>query len=188
MITEAKFKVALREMMRTLPLEEINVTALCEKCHCHRQTFYYHYQDIYDLIAAIFLVEDLSALENAPDVKKAVMSVIRYVRDNFSFLRSTYNSAARDLTDDFIFGRLNAKLFNLFANDKNLGLRKESCRNAARRFSHLLSDEFGFCFIDHSLTPEAFSKKMGRFAERAIKQILPSVFKVCKMEERNQSV
>ena len=50
MITEAKFKYALKDMMKTMPLEDINVTALCNKIGCHRQTFYYHYQDIYDLI------------------------------------------------------------------------------------------------------------------------------------------
>ena len=74
MITEAKFKYALKDMLRTTPLEEINVTALCAKIGCHRQTFYYHYQDIYDLIAAILLNEDISALEDAKDPKTAMHS------------------------------------------------------------------------------------------------------------------
>ena len=39
MITEAKFKYALKEMMAESPLEDINVTTLCAKCGCHRQTF-----------------------------------------------------------------------------------------------------------------------------------------------------
>ena len=30
MVTEAKFKIALKEMMNTKRLEEINVTALCK--------------------------------------------------------------------------------------------------------------------------------------------------------------
>ena len=39
MITEAKLKYALKELMQTKSLNDINVTTLCEKCGCHRQTF-----------------------------------------------------------------------------------------------------------------------------------------------------
>ena len=46
MTTEMKFKNALRELMKSMSIDEISVTVLCKKCGCHRQTFYYHYQDI----------------------------------------------------------------------------------------------------------------------------------------------
>jgi AcrR family transcriptional regulator len=72
MTTEAKFKYALKEMMLSKPLEEINVTVLCDKCGCHRQTFYYHYQDIYDLLAAIFLNEDIAGLDKAKEIPDAL--------------------------------------------------------------------------------------------------------------------
>ena len=106
------------------------------------------------------------------------------VFDNFPFLQSTYNSAARDLTDDFIFGKLNAKFFRLFDEDKELGLKKEGCRSAARRFAHIVSDEFGFCFIDTSLTSERLQKHMTKFTDRAIKNALPALLKMSKLEER----
>lgn len=183
MITEAKFKYALKSMMETMPLEEINVTALCEKCKCHRQTFYYHYQDIYDLIAAIFLNEDLSAVTHAKDVKKTLLAFLNYAKANFSFLRSTYNSAGRDLTDDFIFGKINAKLFSLWVGDPNIGLKKEGVRNAARRFSRIVADEFGYYMKDLKLTPERFSHHMTRFIDNAIAFILPSILSMCKKEE-----
>lgn len=182
MITEAKLKYALKQMMEEIPLEEINVTALCQKCGCHRQTFYYHYQDIYDLIAAIFLNEDLAKVNQCKDVKSTLKAFLQYVKDNFTFLRSTYNSAARDLTDDFIFGKLNAKLFSLWSkNEKDM--KKDSYRNAARRFAHIVSDEFGYCFKDPKLTPEKFSKKMNRFIDNSMNIILPAVLELSKKEE-----
>jgi AcrR family transcriptional regulator len=97
MTTEAKFKYALKEMMLSKPLEEINVTVLCDKCACHRQTFYYHYQDIYDLLAAIFLNEDIEGLDKAKDAKETLLAFFSYAKENFVFLRSSYNSAAHDL-------------------------------------------------------------------------------------------
>ena len=184
MITEAKFKYALRDMMKTMSLDEINVTILCQKIGCHRQTFYYHYQDIYDLIAAILLNEDLTEAESATDVEGVLQAFLAYVRENFVFLRSTYNSAARDLTDDFIFGKLNAKLFSLWSKpDKPLGLKKEGARTVARRFAHIVSDEFGYCFKDPKLTGERFSNRMEKFFVYAIDTILPAFVAVSKREE-----
>lgn len=188
MITEAKFKYALKEMMQTQQLENINVTALCKKCGVHRQTFYYHYQDIYDLIAAIFLNEDLSELENAKDVKGVLKALLRYVFTNFSFLCSTYNSAARDLTDDFIFGKLNAKLLYLWNKDKAIGLKIEGVRSLSRRFAHFVSDEYGHCFRDPQLTPESFQAKMSKFNSRAIEMILPPLIELSGKEDRSKIV
>lgn len=187
MITEAKFKYALKEMMQTHHLEEINVTALCKKCNVHRQTFYYHYQDIYDLIAAIFLNEDLSELENAKDVKGVLKALLRHVYNNFAFLCSTYNSAARDLTDDFLFGKLNAKLFSVWSKDKEIGLKLEGVRAVARRFAHFVSDEYGHCFRDPQLTPESFQNKIGKFNTRAIEMILPALLDLARKEEEQSS-
>ena len=184
MITESKLKYALKQMMEDIPLEDINVTALCQKCGCHRQTFYYHYQDIYDLIAAIFLNEDLEKVNQCKDVKSTLKAFLQYVKDNFTFLRSTYNSAARDLTDDFIFGKLNAKLLSLWTKEnEGKELKKDGYRNAARRFAHIVSDEFGYCFKDPKLTPEKFSKKMNKFIDNSMSIIFPAIMNLSKKEE-----
>lgn len=184
MITEAKFKYALKDMMKTMTLEDINVTALCAKIGCHRQTFYYHYQDIYDLIAAILLNENLEELEKANDVNDVLTALLTYIKTNFSFLSCTYNSAARDLTDDFIFGKLNTKLFSLWSTpEKPLGLKKEGARATARRFSHIVADEFGYCFKDPKLTPERFYNRMNKFITRMVEVILPALVALSKKEE-----
>lgn len=184
MITEAKIKYALKEMMETQALGDINVTALCAKCGCHRQTFYYHYQDIYDLIAAIFLNEDIGKVDNAKSIRDVLRQFTAYVRDNFFFLRSTYNSAARDLTDDFIFNKLNVRLFTLLSGDETLTLKKDSLRNISRRLAHIIADEFGYCFKDAKLTPEKFSRKMNKFIDNAIEFILPALMDLSRKEEK----
>jgi len=183
MITEAKFKYALKEMMAELPIEDINVTALCQKCGCHRQTFYYHYQDIYDLIAAIFLNENLAELESARSTIEALKAFVHYVKGNFTFLRATYNSAARDLTDDFIFNKLNTKFVYLWSADPSIDIKRDGCRNAARRFAHIIADEFGHCFRDPKLTPEKCSRKMNKFMDNAATILLPQIMALSKKEE-----
>ncbi len=183
MVTEAKFKHALKEMMAEMPLEDINVTSLCKRCDCHRQTFYYHFQDIYDLIAAIFLNESMRLLDKAKSAKESIKALLNYAKENFAFLRSTYNSAARDLTDDFLFGKINAKLLSLWGKDETLDLKIEGKRSVARRFAHFVADEFGYCFKDPKLTPEKFSRRMSKFADSAVTIILPELFALSKKEE-----
>ena len=55
MKTEHRFAEALKSMMSELPLEEISVAALTRRCKVNRQTFYYHFHDIYDLLAEEFI-------------------------------------------------------------------------------------------------------------------------------------
>lgn len=186
MITEAKLKYALKDMMKTLPLGEINVTELCKRCGCHRQTFYYHYQDIYDLVAAIFLNEDLSKMEAATDVKGVLKGFLAYAQGNLPFLIATYNSAARDLTEDFIFGKINAKMFSLWSErgtEPKLG--KEAIRRASRRLARLVSDEFGNCFRTQNLTPEGFGKKMRSTIKLIEECMVPAILTMSKKEERD---
>ncbi len=182
MITEAKLKIALKDMMKTKKLKDINVTALCRKCGIHRQTFYYHYTDIYDLIAAIFLNENLGFKKKPKDTKSVLRGFVDYVAKNFLFLRSTYNSAARDLTDDFIFGKLTTFLFELWTKDSKPTEDVDVLRNCARRFAHFISDEFEFCFKDPTLTPISFKNSMSRFIDLAVDVLEPAVLSFSKQE------
>jgi hypothetical protein len=182
MTTEAKFKYALKEMMLSKPLEEINVTVLCDKCECHRQTFYYHYQDIYDLLAAIFLNEDIRGLDSAATAQDALYAFLAYSKDNFVFLRSTYNSSAHDLVDDFFYGKIMTKIFAVLTKKDQYGLKKDAYRTLARRYAKIMSDEFGYCFKDGDLTPNHFEKVMKKFIDTSIRVLFPALVDLAKEE------
>ena len=184
MTTEAKFKYALKEMMLTKPLESINVTALCEKCDCHRQTFYYHYQDIYDLLAAIFLNENIPGLLEATDAKETLNSLLSYSTQNFVFLRSSYNSAAHDLVDDFFYNKIMTKTFSLLTDGNKYGLSKDGYRNVARRYAKIVGDEFGYCFKDVAITPAKFEKGMKKFIDASIFRVFPALIDLSKEEKK----
>ena len=184
MTTEAKFKYALKDMMLSVPLSEINVTVLCEKCGCHRQTFYYHYQDIYDLLAAIFLNEKIEGLDNTTDVREMLYCFLSYTKANFVFLRSSYNSAARDLVDDFFYGKIMAKMFAILSNNDNYSLSKDAYRNLSRRYSKIVGDEFGYCFKDVSITPSKFEKNMKKFVDFSLSTVFPSLVELSREEKK----
>lgn len=44
----------LESMLSTMPLKKVRVGELCHRCKISRQTFYYHFQDKYDVVAWVF--------------------------------------------------------------------------------------------------------------------------------------
>lgn len=47
--TKEKLARALEELLETRPLDRIRVHDLTDRCDIHRQTFYYHFADVYAL-------------------------------------------------------------------------------------------------------------------------------------------
>lgn len=53
--TKLALAKALQELLITKSLDEVRVSELCSRCNLQRQSFYYHFQDKYDLVAWIFM-------------------------------------------------------------------------------------------------------------------------------------
>ena len=47
--TKTKLAATLKELLNKKPLEKVRIHELTEQCDIHRQTFYYHFSDVYDL-------------------------------------------------------------------------------------------------------------------------------------------
>ena len=90
-------------MMSQMSLDEISVTTLVKKCHVNRQTFYYHFHDIYDLLTLVFLDEKIPNIEQAKSIKQMLSYMYDYYRSNKSFIDATINSACHDLFEEFIY-------------------------------------------------------------------------------------
>lgn len=62
--TKTKMAKAFKELMNSKPFEKITVSDITDKCQIHRQTFYYHFQDRYELLDWIILNELLEPFIN----------------------------------------------------------------------------------------------------------------------------
>lgn len=49
--TKRKLALALKAQLETRTLDKVRVHSLTEPCEIHRQTFYYHFEDVYSLFA-----------------------------------------------------------------------------------------------------------------------------------------
>jgi probable dihydroxyacetone kinase regulator len=55
-ITRRAIANAFKQLLATTPFDRVTVTAVASQCGINRQTFYYHFRDIYDLMS--WIVED----------------------------------------------------------------------------------------------------------------------------------
>ena len=100
---------ALKKMMAVKPIDKITVNDLVETCGVSRQTFYYHFDDAYDLLEWVF-EEDANA--NLPSEvvydnwKQDVTLWFKYLSDNSAFALNVYNSNSRLYMLRYIRSRL----------------------------------------------------------------------------------
>ena len=52
--TKLWIAAAMKRLLVKKPLDKIRVTEICREAEIERPTFYYHFQDKYDLVAWIF--------------------------------------------------------------------------------------------------------------------------------------
>jgi len=105
MKTEHKLACALKDMMSEQPIDEISVLALTKKCNINRQTFYYHYHDIYDLLAQVYLNETIEDIDKARSFASMVEYLFKYYEKNKSFILATLDSAGYILCMQFFYNQ-----------------------------------------------------------------------------------
>ncbi len=102
-------KAIVRVFMQLLhekPLDKITVSDITDACGLNRNTFYYHYHDIYDLVDAIFREETERMLAADPDFsswQEGFMQATRFARENRVVIMNIYHSVSRDRLETFLF-------------------------------------------------------------------------------------
>ena len=96
--------------MERMPFERITVTALIKECNIGRNTFYYHYEDIYALLDDM-LVKTLGQYTVQDEDWKHVMKSLLYTcRDNKKKVDHVFHSMSRDRLEHYIFDRTDSAI------------------------------------------------------------------------------
>ena len=102
-ITKRALASALKELLEHKPLNKITIADITEQCGVNRQTFYYHFQDIYALLEWIYTTDAQRLLEGKRDGdtwQQGFLQVLEYIRDNRALVRNTYHSVSRELLEE----------------------------------------------------------------------------------------
>ena len=105
-ITKRALASALKELLEHKPLNKITIADITEQCGVNRQTFYYHFQDIYALLEWIYTTDAQRLLEGKRDGdtwQQGFLQVLEYIRDNRALVRNTYRSVSRELLEGYLY-------------------------------------------------------------------------------------
>ncbi|SFR56016.1 TetR/AcrR family transcriptional regulator [Anaeromicropila populeti] len=104
--TKKAFATSLKKLLTEKSLDKITVIDLAEDCEVNRQTFYYHFKDIYDLIEWIFLNDATKAINGNKTYdtwQQGFLHTFEYIQLNRNFVKSTYYSVAREHLERYLF-------------------------------------------------------------------------------------
>lgn len=97
--TKRNLARSLKRLMERKPFEKISVREILEDANVTRSTFYYHFEDTYDLMKWTFETELLSLLKQSKDCvtwEDGLLLMLRYIQENRKVCLCAYNSIGRD--------------------------------------------------------------------------------------------
>ena len=109
-ITERALTTALTELLQERPLDKINVKDITDLCGLTRNTFYYHFHDVYDALNVYFTTEIekmLAKYEHDKDWSGGFLEGLEFIYEHKTMIENIYKFVEwrelRDYLDSVIF-------------------------------------------------------------------------------------
>lgn len=104
-ITKHALAASLKKLLAEKPIDKITVKDITEDCGVNRHTFYYHFQDIFELIEWFCTDEANGVLgthKSYDTWKKGFLDLYGYLHDNKAIVMNVYNSGYRNYLEKYI--------------------------------------------------------------------------------------
>lgn len=109
--TKRQLAESLKKSMAQKPLERITIRELVEDRGLNRQTFYYHFEDIYDLLKWMFQQEAVSLLEKHEGTmvwQDGLQQLFHYLEDNRAICLCALHSLGHAHLKRFFYTDINS--------------------------------------------------------------------------------
>lgn len=107
---------SLKKLLEERPLEKISIKDITSDCDVNRQTFYYYYKDVYDLIEWIFVTEGTKFLGDYSvydSWQEGFLRIFNYLYNNKRLVVSAFHSLGREHLERFLHEEVYKLLRNL---------------------------------------------------------------------------
>ncbi len=97
--TKHALAAALKELMAQRPIDKITIHDITERCGIRRQNFYYHFEDVYDLMRWMFQEEAVSLLRQHDGTllwQEGLLQLFRYIEENKAVCLCALRSVGRE--------------------------------------------------------------------------------------------
>ena len=107
------------QLLEEKTYNKITVQDIVDRCHVNRNTFYYHFADIYDLLDYMFRNEYeyvIGSIKSYSDLREGITLVIKEASKYKNLIINIYNSINREQLEKYLYS-VNAKLFKGYINE-----------------------------------------------------------------------
>lgn len=121
-MTKTLLAESLKKLLRQKTLDKITVKEIAEDCGVNRQTFYYNFQDIYDLMDWIFEEETREFLGDRRAYvswQEGFTAVFDHLRENEHLVLNAFNSVSRVSLERFLKNRFSPIMQEIVKEESN---------------------------------------------------------------------
>ena len=133
------FAETLIEMLNKKPLNTITITDIAKECGVSRQSFYYYFDDLYDLIEWYFTQESKKALKEYSDIENwqtGYIRIMHWAQKNKILVMNTYRSIQREYIEIFMYRVLYQYIIKVVNKEaSNLYVTEEQCASVAQFYT-----------------------------------------------------
>ena len=89
-ITKKALAASLKKLLSKKELAKITISNITDDCGVNRQTFYYHFKDVYDLLEWIYLnevIQSMNGKDTYDNWQQVFLSIFEYILANKEFVK-----------------------------------------------------------------------------------------------------
>lgn len=171
-LTKKALALSLKNLLQEESISKVTIGKLCERAGVRRQTFYYHFSDLPELIEWICYTEAEEVLSRKNDYKsweEGFLSVFKLAEKEKPFIMNIYHGVSKDTLQRYLYN-LTFPLLKRVVDEvaKSLGIRDvtESDKGFVERF-------YTIAFVDVMM--EWVARNMSEAPEDIISHLSPLV-------------
>ena len=114
--TRQRLATSFKELLGKKSIEKITISDLTNACGINRQTFYYYFNDIYDLMKWIYQTESKAAVAGKNTYttwQEGLLRIFHYFAENKDFVMRTQSTGNQYILEDFLSVHVNSVVNNV---------------------------------------------------------------------------
>ena len=142
-ITKRAMSAALKNLLKEKKLNKITVQDIADECGINRQTFYYHFQDIYDLVEWTCIEDTEKVLKENRTYdtwQEGFLSVFDLAKKDKTFIDNIYRSVSLEMLEQYLY-RLVYPLL------KNVVDEKANGQTVREEYKKYIADFYKYAFV-----------------------------------------
>jgi hypothetical protein len=167
--TEKDIQNTFKKLLEKYEFNEIDVNKICASLNIKRQTFYYHFKNIYDVIFSIYCYNKIPEVYDN-DLNSIIRNVFIFLFQDQSFNLLIAKSNANDVLNSFISTYISSMIIK-FLNKYNLRINDK--KDCAKFFANGLSEICLYYFSQNEYSINESVKRISYlFNEDVLKAII----------------